>query len=87
MTGWLSQQIREFFLALNNMGIALCQGLLVAHLIKEGTLVQAHHLALPQTHAYCLTIPQRSASRPIVSLCQTWMVQVCQATVNSVHLL
>ncbi|MCP4494245.1 MAG: LysR family transcriptional regulator [Gammaproteobacteria bacterium] len=73
-------------LARNGLGVALCQGLLVAHLIEKGALVQASRLVLPQTQAYCLTIPQRSANRPIVALCQTWMRQVCQSTVSSVHL-
>ncbi|MCP3688931.1 MAG: LysR family transcriptional regulator [Gammaproteobacteria bacterium] len=73
-------------LARRGLGVALSQGLLVAHLVEEGFLVQASHLVLAQTQAYCLTIPQRSASRPIVKSCRRWMRRACKSTVGSVHL-
>ncbi len=73
-------------LAVSGLGVALCQGLLAARLIEEGALVHAHNLALPQSQPYCLTIPQRSANRPIVSIFQDWLFQICKSTVRSPHL-
>ncbi len=67
-------------LAISGLGVALCQGLLAARLIEEGSLVYAHNLTLPQSQPYCLTIPQRSVSRPIVSNFKEWLVRVCTAT-------
>jgi len=67
-------------LAISGLGVTLCQGLLAARLIEEGSLVHAHNLALPQSQPYCLTIPQRSVSRPIVSIFKEWLVRVCTAT-------
>jgi len=73
-------------LAVNGLGVTLCQGLLAARLIEEGALVHAYNLALPQSQAYCLTIPQRSVNRPIVSIFQDWLLQICRSTARSVHL-
>ncbi len=70
-------------LAINGLGVALCQGLLAVHLIERGLLVRAFDLALPQNQPYCLTIPQRSASRPIVYEFRDWIVETCKRTVNS----
>ncbi len=70
-------------LAVGGLGITLCQGILAARFIDQGSLVHAYHLALPQSQPYCLTIPQRSANRPIVSLFRDWLVQTCRSTIGS----
>jgi len=73
-------------LAVAGLGVTLCQGLLAARLIEEGSLVHAYNLALPQSQPYCLTIPQRSVNRPIVSKFQDWLLPICRSTVRSPHL-
>jgi len=73
-------------LAVSGLGVTLCQGLLAAQLIDEGLLVNAYDLALPQNQPYCLTIPQRSVNRPIVSMFEDWLLQICKSTVMSPHL-
>lgn len=69
-------------LAISGLGITLSQGLLAARLIDEGALVCAHDLALPQSQPYCLTIPQRSANRPIVMAFKEWLTRIC---ISSIH--
>ncbi len=70
-------------LATNGMGVALSQGLLAARPIEDCRLVRASNLALAQNQPYCLTIPQRSANRPIVSMFRRWLIETCVSTVNS----
>ncbi len=73
-------------LAVSGLGIALSQGLLAARLLDEGALVCAHDLVLPQSQPYCLTIPQRSAARPVVMAFKEWLTQVCKSTTRLSHL-
>jgi LysR family glycine cleavage system transcriptional activator len=73
-------------LAIGGLGITLSQGLLVAQLIEEGSLVRARAMALPQAQPYCLTIPQRSATRPIVSAFRDWLAETCKSTISSPYL-
>ncbi len=70
-------------LAVSGLGVTLCQGLLAAQLIERGALVHAYHLALAQSQPYCLTVPQRSANRPIVSMFKDWLIQTCRSTTRS----
>ncbi len=72
-------------LAVSGLGVTLCQGLLAARLIEEGALVHAYNMALPQSQPYCLTIPQRSVNRPIVSMFQEWLLQICRSTAGWSH--
>jgi LysR family glycine cleavage system transcriptional activator len=73
-------------LAISGLGVTLCQGLLAARFIDAGLLVHAYNLALPQGQPYCLTIPQRSVNRPIVSMFENWLLQICSSTARSPHL-
>ncbi|MCP5037970.1 MAG: LysR family transcriptional regulator [Rhodobacteraceae bacterium] len=77
-----NSSIMAINLAAAGLGIILCQGLLAAGPIAEGRLVRAFDLSLAQNQPYCLTIPQRSANRPVVSIFRNWLVETC---VNSVH--
>lgn len=70
-------------LAINGLGVALSQGLLAARPIEDRRLVRVFDLALVQSQPYCLTIPQRSANRPIVSMFRDWLIETCISTVNS----
>ncbi|MCP4070747.1 MAG: LysR family transcriptional regulator [Hyphomicrobiales bacterium] len=70
-------------LAVDGLGVALCQGLLAARLLDQGSLVFAHDLILPQSQPYCLTIPQRSANRPTTMAFKEWLIQLCKSTVRS----
>lgn len=69
-------------LAATGMGIALCQGLLAAQPVAEGRLVPAFGLSVKQNQPYCLTVPQRSAARPVVSTFRDWLVNVCIETIK-----
>ena len=70
-------------LAVGGLGVALAQGLLAERLIAKGELVRAHDFALPQRHPYCLTVPRRSANRPIVKACKEWLKAECLSTTKS----
>ncbi len=81
-----NSSIAAINLAVSGLGVALCQGLLVDRLIEDGVLVLAYDLALPQSQPYCLTIPRRSANRPIVSSFRDWLLMICKSTTSSPHL-
>ena len=75
-------------LAVSGLGVALGQGMFVSRHIDEGRLVRPvdHSVALGQP--YCLTIRQRSASRPAVECFRDWIIEECkrsllQATVKA----
>ncbi len=74
-------------LAVSGLGITLSQGLLAERLVDKGALVCAHDLALPQKHPYCLTIPERSANRPIVMAFKKWLTRECVLTTRSPRLM
>ncbi len=69
-------------LAVDGLGIALVQGLLIADFVAKGSLTHAFDYALWQSQPYCLTIPQRSANRPIVMAFKNWLTAVCKSTLN-----
>ncbi len=77
-----NSSIMAINLAAAGLGVVLCQGLLSAGPISDGRLVRAFDLSLTQNQPYCLTIPQRSANRPVVSIFRNWLIQAC---VDSVH--
>lgn len=62
-------------MAKSGLGIALSQGLFVKHLIEEGSLIRPIDDAIALSQPYCLTVPRRSAQRPVVTSCQTWLRQ------------
>lgn len=70
-------------LALAGLGVALCQGLFAAQAIEEGRLVKPVRQALPLAQPYCLTVPQRSARRPIVMVFRDWFVGECMKSIHS----
>ncbi len=69
-------------LAISGLGITLCQSLLASRHLAEGKLVQITGTSLLQNQPYCLTIPRRSANRPIVNSLREWLVQRCISTVS-----
>ena len=77
-----NSSIMAINLAAAGIGVALCQGLLAAGPIADGRLVRTFDLSLAQYQPYCLTIPQRSASRPVVSIFRNWLIQSCVESVN-----
>jgi len=76
-----NSSIMAINLAIAGLGVSLCQGLLAAQHIAEGRLVNAVNLSLAQSQPYCLTVPQRSANRPVVSTFRNWLVRICTETV------
>ncbi|MCP5087608.1 MAG: LysR family transcriptional regulator [Rhodobacteraceae bacterium] len=70
-------------LAIAGLGVVLCQGLLAAQYVSEGRLALACRMSLVQSQPYCLTVPQRSAARPVVEKFRNWLVQNCSETVKS----
>ncbi len=70
-------------LATSGVGIGLVQGLMLENLLQNQQLVVAHCLTLPQSQPYCLTIPQRSANRPIVQKFRDWLMQSCQDDIRA----
>lgn len=78
-----NSSIAAINLAAAGLGVALCQGLLAAQYASEARLVQACKLSLFQSQPYCLTIPRRTAARPVVEDFRNWLVQSLSATVKS----
>lgn len=70
-------------LALGGLGIALGQGLFSADPIESGMLVRPVDRSLELGQPYCLTIPRRSAQRPIVTAFKVWFVEECMRSVKS----
>ena len=69
-------------LALAGLGVALVQSLLAKHQIRSEQLVRAGAMAIAQSQPYCLTIPQRSANRPLVATLRDWLVRTCRTTID-----
>ncbi|MCP5074845.1 MAG: LysR family transcriptional regulator [Rhodobacteraceae bacterium] len=80
---WANSSIAAINLAAAGLGVVLCQGLLAAQYASEGRLVYACRRSLVQSQPYCLTVPQRSAARPVVDSFKNWLVQNCTDTVLS----
>jgi LysR family glycine cleavage system transcriptional activator len=70
-------------LAINGLGVTLCQGLLVAEPLRAGWLVLASSGRLPLAQSYCLTIPRRSAQRPIVRAFAEWFSEECRTAISN----
>jgi LysR family glycine cleavage system transcriptional activator len=70
-------------LARAGLGIALCQGLFAARAVEDGSLVKPLGAALPLAQPYCLTVPQRSARRAIVTVFKDWFVGECMKSIHS----
>lgn len=70
-------------LALAGLGVALCQGLFAARAVEKRRLVKPVQQALPLAQAYCLTVPQRSARREIVTAFKTWFTGECMKSIHS----
>lgn len=66
-------------LAIAGLGVVLCQGFFAAQPIDDGLLVRPLEQSLALSQAYCLTVPQRSAARPIVQAFKAWFVEECRA--------
>jgi LysR family glycine cleavage system transcriptional activator len=73
-------------LALAGLGVALCQGLFAARAVEEGKLVKPVKQSLPLAQPYCLTVPQRSARRGIVTAFRDWFVAECLKSIHSTAL-
>ncbi len=73
-------------LAISGLGVALCQGLMAAGPVETGQLLCAFDRSISQQQPYCLTIPQRSASRPVVSTFEDWLTRTCIEAVGSPHI-
>ncbi len=70
-------------LACGGLGIVLGQGLFCASMIETGRLVLATTRKIPLANPYCITLPQRSAQRPVVTSFKTWFTQQCMVSVHS----
>jgi LysR family glycine cleavage system transcriptional activator len=70
-------------LACAGLGVALCQGLFAAQAVEEGRLIKPIRQALRLAQPYCLTVPQRSARRAIVTIFRDWFVSECLKSIHS----
>ena len=74
-----NSSITSVDLAVNGLGLALCQGFYLPDLLAEGSLVIAHPYAIRLAQPYCLTVPTRSEARPVVAQFKAWLVAECQS--------
>ena len=65
-------------LASSGLGVALSQGMLAQRPLEHGRLLRPVDGAMVLDHPYCLTIPERSAGRPIVAAFRSWFAQECK---------
>lgn len=70
-------------LAISGLGLALSQGIFAARPMAEGRLVRPSGQALGLAQAYCLTIPQRSANKPVVAAFKAWLIEEIKAAVEA----
>ncbi len=70
-------------LATNGLGVCLVQGLMLESLLRNKSLVIAHPLSLSRSQPYCLTIPQRSANRPVVQQFRDWLLDNCRKDIST----
>lgn len=68
--------------AVQGLGVALCQGLFAARPLEEGRLVRPVPHSLKLSQPYCLTVPQRSARRPIVTAFRDWFAGECRKCIE-----
>ncbi len=64
-------------LAIQGLGVALCQGFYLPQLIASKELLIAHPHSLALSQAYCLTVPTRSSNRPVVAQFKQWLMAEC----------
>lgn len=74
-----NSSITSVDLALNGLGLALCQGFYLPDLLAEGSLVIAHPYAIRLAQPYCLTVPARSEARPVVAQFKAWLMEECHS--------
>ena len=72
-------------LAINGVGVALIQGLLVADLLDQKQLVIPCRHTLDLSQPYCLNISNRRAEREPVALFEAWFRQECERSVARMH--
>jgi len=72
-------------LACDGLGIALCQGLLVAEPVARGELVLPFSRGLPLSQPYCLTIADSSLEREAVREFERWFREECLRCVSSIE--
>ncbi|TPL82162.1 LysR family transcriptional regulator [Mesorhizobium sp. B2-3-14] len=70
-------------LAISGLGVALAQGIYCAEAVEDGRLVRPAGGAIALRQPYCLTVPERSASRDVVAAFRDWLVNQCQRAVGS----
>lgn len=72
-------------LACDGLGVALCQGLLVAGPIARGELVLAVPAGLPLSQPYCLTISATSEEYESVQRFEAWFHDDCLQTISALE--
>lgn len=70
-------------LAISGLGVALAQGVFCADAVEDGRLVRPVARALELRQPYCLTIPERSARRDVVTAFRAWLIQECLRSVGA----
>ena len=70
-------------LAISGLGVALAQGVFCADAVEDGRLVRPVARSLELRQPYCLTIPERSARRDVVTAFRAWLIQECVRSVGS----
>ncbi len=70
-------------LATSGLGVCLVQGLMLKSMLRDNSLIIAHPLSLSRGQPYCLTIPQRSANRPIVIQFRDWLLDACKTDIET----
>jgi LysR family glycine cleavage system transcriptional activator len=70
-------------LAISGLGVALAQGVFCAEAVEDGRLVRPVARSLELRQPYCLTIPERSARRDVVTAFRAWLIQECVRSVGS----
>lgn len=68
-------------LACDGLGVALCQGLLIAGPVARGELVLPVARSLPLSQPYCLTIADSSVEREPVRRFERWFRLECESNV------
>lgn len=65
--------------ALDGLGVALASKPLVATALAQGRLVAPFDIAVAQSYAYYLVVPQAIAHRPVVQMFRTWLLDQARA--------
>ena len=79
-----NSSITSVELAVNGLGVALCQGFYLPELLAQGSLVLAHPRSIRLAQPYCLTVPARSEARPVVAQFKDWLIEECRGCQLSV---